>query len=330
MAKTIIHSEEDAFHWLEKYLDNKLAPLEFGELELQGWPCLTIRLSGSRFDQSLTPGVMKGFIELQGAINRSVALSKTGVPNANQLSKSERDALEIEVKVEKGSSILEVNFQGLLNNVATNAVANMDPTTIAATVIGTAMIWGSTVSFKAFLQSRRDVRMEEVKTEKDRQLLETMQFMTEQETKRAETLANLLQRSSSLDNMARFADDAKVELLKSAARADIADIDGVSIDSETAKELYRNARRKSEEVRLDGEYRILRNDTTDPNAFKVRVRNKQTGKEFEALVQDDSLTATIKTALQKAEWDRTFVKLRINAKSLDETINAATVIGLDS
>lgn len=323
MEDLVIRSEADAYAFLESYIDGN--PKE-GNVILKGWPNLTIRLTGEKFDQSITPRVMKGLIEFQNAINRSYALSKYGVPDTRKLSKEEAEQLEISVKVEKGSTLLEIDLQALLTSVATQAVGKMDPVTIAVTVVGLAAIWGGTSAFKAFLDYRKEVRKEEVKSESDRESLQAMKFMSAEETKRAAILAAVVRDKPTLDNAERYAHDARTDLVKSFSRADSAQIDDVELDPAMAKELMANARRKSEEVRLDGIYRILRNDTTDPTAFKVRVRNSGTGDVLDALVQDDTLTSVYKNTLREAEWDRIPVSLRINAKSLDGAIKNAVVI----
>lgn len=325
MSVAVIDSDQAAFEWLERYLEGE----QVEGVKLEGWPKLSIRLTGDKFDQSLTPSIMKGFVDFQSEINRSYALSKYGAANANKLSKEERKELEIRVKVEKGSTVLEVNFQELLTSIASKAVTSMDPATLGMTIVGLGAIWGSATAYKAFLNHRKEIRMAEVQSESDREHLSTLQFMSEQETKRAEVMASVVKRSSELDNASRFADDARADLLKTMSKADTAEIDGITLDSDTTSQLMSNARRKSEEVRLDGEYRILRNDTTDPTAFKVKVRNVSNQNEFEALVQDESLSDNYKTLLREAEWDRTTVKLSINAKQLDDTIRSAVVIRVE-
>jgi len=328
MDEMIIRSEDDAFYWIKRYLDNELDESQIGEVKLEGWPKLSIRLTGKKFDQSLTPSVMKGFIDLQNAINRAVALEKTGVPDPRKLSKEERDEIEIQIRVEKGSSILEVNFQELITTLGVKAVGTMDPVTLTVTILGLAAVWGSTTAFKGYLQHRKEVRETEVKSESEREHLSTMRFLSERESERAKMLVDLAAQLSSVDNSARFADDARGEILKRFATAQTTEIDGVVLDDDLAKELTKNARRKSEDVRLDGEYRVLRNDTTDSEAFKVRLENSRTGAVIDARVQDDSLTTPIKSAIQVAEWSRTTVNLKVNAKSLDGTIKNAVVIGL--
>lgn len=271
---------------------------------------------------------MKGFIEFQNAINRSYALEKTGVPDPRKLSKEEKDALEIKVKVEKGSSIFQINLPDQLVNLGGKVIDKMDPTTLAISGVAIATMWFGTIAWKQFLQYRKEKRESEVNSESERAHLETMQFMSEQETKRAKMLTDFAEKVSYVDNTSRFSDDARIDLLKSLSHASVAEIDGVAMDDDLVKQLTKNARRKSEEVRLDGTYRVRRNDTTDPDVFKVRLENVENSSIIDATVQDDSITTPIKVAIQQAEWQRIPVELKVNAKSLEGTIRNAVVIGL--
>ncbi|WP_407576180.1 hypothetical protein [Raoultella terrigena] len=57
----IVGSEQEAFDLLEGYLDGLGLP---ESISFAGWPNLTIRLTGEKFNRSLTPSVMKGFVEM--------------------------------------------------------------------------------------------------------------------------------------------------------------------------------------------------------------------------------------------------------------------------
>lgn len=324
-AELVVRSDEEAFQWLEKYLAGEVSE---GELKLEQWPVLSVRLTGDKFDQSLTPGVMKAFIELQTAINRSYALERYGEANAGRLSPEEKGELEIKVKVDKGSTLLEVNFQEVITKMGLKAVANMEPTYLVATTVAIGLIWAGKAVWTHYLDSRKDVRMQEVRTEAERENLAAMQFMSQEETKRMEILSKMVERQPALESVARHADDARAELLKGFSRAEKMEVSGTTLDKDIAEELATNARRQSHEVRMDGLYRILRNDTTDPNAFRVRVREHKGEQEFEARVQNESLSQNYRELLQTAEWNRTLVRLSINAKSLEGDIRGAVVIGV--
>lgn len=327
-SEVVIRTEEEAFAWLEKYLEGTLDAAERENVRLENWPVLTVRLTGEKFDQSLTPSVMKGFIELQSAINRSIALSRSGEPNANLLSADERKALEIRVRVESGSSVLQVDFTGLLTTLGSKVISAMDPTTLAVTIVASAAVWGGVTVSKHFISERSRERIEKTRNNAEVERLNHLVAMSEEETKRIEIISAIRQQIPAVENAARLSDDARIDLLKALSSADTGTLAGIELDGEVAAELVKNARRQSEEVRLDGEYRILRNDTTDPDAFRVKVKNTKTQQEFEARVQDDTLTQSIKAALQDAEWGRTPIKLKINAKIIDENVRHAVVIGL--
>ncbi len=319
-----VHSEDQAFQLIEQYLSGSMLP---GHVSFEGWPNLTIRLTGEKFNNSLTPSIMKGFVELQSQINKSYALAKYGVPDVRRLTKDELDALEIEVTVEQGSSIVEVNFDGFLTTLTQELASKMGPQEIVITVLGAAVIWGGVTAFRRFIDNRKEIRLAEIAKEGDKENLNTLKSMSEQETKRMEIIATMIAQKPLLDNMDRMSYDAKTQMVKSFVRADTAEIDGVTIDSETAKDLTTNARRRSVEIRIDGIYRIEEVNNTDPECFKVKVRSTTNDQRLTCVVQDIFLDESgNKEALQKAEWERKPVHLSINAKHMDGEIKSAVIL----
>lgn len=323
MADIAIRNEADAYQWLEAFLagDTKNNNVVF-----EGWPNLVIRLTGDKFKQSITPTVMKGFIDLQGMIYKSYAVAKYGTPDTRKLSKQERDELELKIVVEDGSSIFKVDFQELLVKFVEQVGAKMEPKHVIVVALGLGTLWAGNSMFNGYLDNRTAIRQVEVKSEEQRAMLETLKFSSKEETRRLEVLEEIIKKEPILDNVERIAHDAKTDLIKSLSKADTVEIQGTEIDGDVAKELVTNARRKSSEVRLDGYYRLQRVDSSDVTAFKVKVRNVKNGLIIDALVQDDSLSKSNKEILQYAEWERTTVFLKINAKELDGEIKDAVIV----
>ncbi|CAI0986637.1 hypothetical protein [Serratia proteamaculans] len=323
-SELTINTEEEAFALIESYLSGYKLP---EHISFDGWPSLSFRLEGENFQQSITPSVMKGFIEMQSQINKSYALAKYGVPDPRKLTKEEREDLEIKVKVEKGSSVFNVDIDGFLTKLGQELIGKMSPQEIMATLLGAALIWGGVSIFRRFLDNRKEVRLAELSKDGDKEHLRTMQSMSQEETKRMELMTKFINKTPLLDNMDRMSYDAKTEMVKSFARADVAEIDGVTLDAELAKELITNARRRSTEMRIDGIYRIEEVNNTDPEAFKVKVRNIKTNQKLTCLVQDVFLDETgNKDALVRAEWERSPVHLSINAKHVDGEIKSAIIL----
>ncbi len=271
---------------------------------------------------------MKSFIELQGLVHRSYAIAQYGTEDTRKLSKEERDELEIEVKVEEGSSIFEVDFQSVLMKFAETAGTAMTPEMTAVTILGLGVLWVGKTSYTGYLNYRKEVRMSEAKTEEQREVLTGILEQSKQETARLETLTKLLIKQPALEQISRQTYDTKTEMLRGFSTAEKATVDEVTFSGEVAKELVTNARRKAVEKRLDGFYRIVRVDSSNPEEFRVKVRKHRSSQEFEAVVEDTSLDSEKKEVLQYAEWERTTVYLNINAKVLDGEIKQAVILGV--
>lgn len=324
-AKLAIRDEDTALEAIKRFLEGeKLA----ADLQLDGWPKLRIRLVGDKFDCTITPSVMKSFLELQNLVYRSYAIAQYGTEDTRKLSKEERDELEIEVKVEEGSSIFEVDFQEVLMKFAEKAAEQMTPEMIAVTVLGLGVLWAGKTSYAAYLDHRREVRLSEAKTEEQRILLDGMERLSQQETARLQVINRMLIKSPALEQVSRQAYDTRTEMLRGFASADTAEVGGRELPADIAGELITNARRKAVENRLDGYYRILRVDSSNPDEFRVKVRKNRGTLEFEAVVEDAFLNAEMKETLQYAEWERTTVYLNINAKMMDESIRSAVILGV--
>ena len=321
-----ISSESELFEVLESYVvTGKIV----NNIDITKLPPLRIRLIGDKFDQSLTPNVMKGFVDMQNYINRTYRLVKYGDVNTKALSNEEKEALQLQIKIEKGSSLVDVNFDGLWVQIG-QVIGKMTGTEAIVLILGCAAIWGSVAGVKRFLDNRKEVRLSEIKKESDRENLKTLEVMSLEETKRTEILAKLIMKNPVLENVDRQAYDARTSLFKSLSSTEKVEIDGLVIDTDTSNELMKNARRRSTEIRLDGIYKLEQVNSSDPNLFKVKVRNIKTGAQFEAIVQDQFLTGNQnKSLLMHAEWNRKAVKLSINAKILDEKIKDATILNVE-
>ncbi|HET9646181.1 MAG TPA: hypothetical protein VFP68_23145 [Burkholderiaceae bacterium] len=101
----VVRSEEEAYALLQNALDGTLPP--WAELQFDGWPRLEIYLKGKEFDRSITPPLMRGLLELQKGIYQSYGAAKYDNPT-KRLSDEEKKALEIIVRVEGGSTGLDI------------------------------------------------------------------------------------------------------------------------------------------------------------------------------------------------------------------------------
>ncbi|WP_334469925.1 hypothetical protein [Arsenophonus sp. PmNCSU2021_1] len=108
----IIQSEDEVIKYLEQYSEGHAIP---NNIKLDGWPNLAFKLTGEKFQSSITPSVMKGFVKMQSQVNKVYATLKYNDPE-KILSQEERQSIEIIVTVDSGSSIINIDFNGLLGS----------------------------------------------------------------------------------------------------------------------------------------------------------------------------------------------------------------------
>lgn len=308
---------------LRAAVHNQVGP--WSEIKFVGWPKLEIYLRGKEFNSSVTPPLMRGLIEFQKGIYQSYAAAKYGNPT-KRLSDEEKKALEIIVKVEGGSSGIEIDFQALAVELIKQIGGKMDTTHVLISVLTFLVLYFGTSAFRSYLEHRKEVRLREVSDETQRKTLEVLQFQTAQETERTKILAEAIGPRPQLQNVQAIAHDSQTELVRGMGEASEARIAGIPLTGRAALTLVQNARRESEEIRLDGTYRLVKLDWSDASRFRVKVWNVDTGLELDAVVQDDTLTGAYKTILQQAEWSRAPVKLQINAKRFGEDEYRSAVI----
>lgn len=323
-----IKSETDAYKILEQISAGSGGEFnaEHFQINFDGWPKLELRVVGDGFNGTITPTIMVGLIEFQKAIYRSYAQAKYKTFNTNKLTKEEKQELEITVKVELGSSKFGIDLQKIAEIFAENLVGKMTGKEILVCILGLGVLLTGESAISNYLDTRKQIRQSELKSEEQIATIEALKFVSAEDTKKAQIISDLAENYASVANIKANAYNAHTEMFKSVRTADEAEVGGVEVDGETATELVKNARKYSNDVRLDGRFRVLVVDSQDPTQFKVKLRQIDNNLEFSAIVQDQTLTRKHQEVIQAAEWSRSVVELQINAKEVDGDIRQAIVI----
>ncbi|MBD3612533.1 MAG: hypothetical protein HUJ13_09030 [Hydrogenovibrio crunogenus] len=325
-----IDSEEGIYNYLSDFLEGSINFEPGMELDFENLPPLRIRLTGDEFHGTITPSIMKVFIEFQKAIYKSYAQAKYNTDNINKLTKQEKQDLEIVIKVEEGSSIFDVDAQEILEKMAVNMATSLTGDQVMVITLGVGAMFFGASALKLYLNNRKEIRSQEITSETELRRLEQVSALSEQETRRMEILSQALQREPVMNHIHQYSSEVKNEMMKSFSTADQVEVDGVRLSGATASELVKHKRNESVVDRLDGVYRVLAVDSSDPLIFKVRVRDTGNHREFVCTVQDETLESRYKTLIQQAEWSRNPVRLNINAKLIAGDVKEAVIIGAEA
>lgn len=316
-TELLIRNEDDAWQALKDAIDGKI-PSDLFDIKFENWPTIDIKLVGENFNSSITPRVMEGFLELQKIINQAFASFRYNTHNARLLTDEDKKALEIIVRVSPGSSQLVAILQSAVETFVKGAVNKMDAKNIVITILGAGLLWTGNSCWNSYLENQREIKQIEVQS-----------FAGEQETQRMKILADALTTQPNLKTVQQDATAMYNAVLKATSTAEKVSIAGNEISHDTVKQLVKKDRAKSNEVQLNGVFRITAVGNAITDSYKVDVSNDQ-GLNFTAKLSDAMITVgDNKQILQDALFDRRPVYLMVNARDRHGEIANATIVGVD-
>lgn len=326
----IINSLDDAVKLLQLALNDELDHYNLRVADLEKF---SMHLVGNKFHQTITPSVMKGFIDLQNAIYRSYAQIKYNESSILRLSKQEKDELELEIKVIDGSSGFGFDPQNLFEKLITLLADKLTSKHVFILVLSTILLYGGYKSYNDYLTTQKDIRLAEISLEKDvsskQERLATVALLSDKsadETK--EVLARAAAVAPQVNTIKEEAKNASHSLIKSAQAADTIDFNNgeIQLTGDAAKELTKSSPSKWVDVRIDGTYFVVNVDSSHSAKRKIRIRNTETQQEVLAILQNDTLDQRNLDIIQNAEWGYTHVFLKVRAKELNGIYKEAEIL----
>lgn len=327
----VIHSEDDAWQILSELCDgNRTVPPTGALVTFRGWPKLSIKIPVTKKKSSISSSMMEQLIEVQKQIFRAYALVNEGTSDTRKVNHFEREKLEINVVVKGGSSIYNIDLQSIFQSIANQVVDKMEPVQIVIVILSVALMYFGKVTLQSYLDHRLNIRKEENKTKDGEKLLDGIKFLSDKETERMRILADALSKAPILGPVAEEAEDVHHSLLKAMTTSPKTEVQGITMNGDVAAELATNARRTGEDVRLDGNYKILRVDTTHPDGFMVRLENVEIGTILSAGVQNIILSEDHRKIIREAEWQKKPIKCEIEARKVGGQITRATITNVEN
>lgn len=320
MATREIDGEAKALRVLQDALEGEFADKNV-VLSFSNWPIIEITLVGKGYDSTVTSDIAEALIEIQNAVNRSYARYVHGSANARTLTAQERQNIKFKAKVRRGSSAIEVNLGDFATRLAQELVGKMDSTELMITVVGLAMVAGSTLVSKAYLKHKSDDKKVDVDTKH-------ALAMSEQETKRLEIVARAMAAKPGLKHTRDEFDDARHEILRSVGDAKSLTVNGVELPRDAANQLAATPRTKSEEVQKNGHYFIQKIDWQLLEDVKLSLKSEDGNEVFVASLSQERVTEEQREILKEAEWGRKAIYMSINATVLRGEVTTARIIAV--
>ena len=327
----VVKSDQDALGLLEKIIGG--VEVKFEQVRFDGWPIFKLNVKGERYDSTITPELMRAFLELQTAINKAYALARYSASSRN-LKNSDRDELRILVYVDKGSSDFQAKLLEQIDKIG-DAFMNMESKDKLKAMLGVGLFVVGCYSWDGYLDNKVELRKQDIKAiqlEADRnERLDTLNLierMDQQESKRMQAvLGHVVEQYPEVESMRGYVGDAYDKIISGTSDADTVTVQGRTISGAVVSELSTTKRQASIGDVVTGVYRILGVDHSIKEHYKFRLRDVLRSEEFSATLPKDGamITDQILDLLQDAEWNGKVVMLKVLTKNNHGKIVSAQI-----
>lgn len=312
--RIVITNQEQAWAVFQAAVNGEELPERF-ILRFEGWPNFEMKVVGKDWNSTVPTRVMAPLLEIQKDINRKYVEIAYGSANLKKLRDDDRDQLEIVVEVKKGSSDYKAPLDEQLNVLARKALERMESRDIVIALVGVALVWGGVEISKAWIAARQQAVNAEVTVK-----------LSQQETERLKVFERAVRQSSVLESARQDFEESQNRLLKTLKPNDKTELKGVELSGSDAMEITHQGRARSEDTEISGVFRVLANDASKGDDFRIKIARVSDGLAFTATVPME-LDHDQKQLIQKAEWSKGafLIQIDLTAKFLRGNISEALV-----
>ncbi len=308
-----VFNEEDAWSLLQAALAGKL-PDDTFEIDMGDWADIHFHFKGPALNSTLTTSMMEAFIELQNNIYRVYAKLHHDSGTARTLTADEKHALNILIQVSPGSTQTKAILKDVVKKLVQGAVNKMQARHYVIIAMSGILALTSRSMWKDYLSVQSEAKKADLHI-----------ALSKEESRKLEIFSDAMKQVPHVASIKSDADEFRNKVLKTSKSADNIVIAGQEISKDQAKLLVRSTRSSAAEVQLNGEYRILKVDSSR-SEFRVELLGAD-GKPFWADLQDITIAKERnKELIQAAEWNKKPIYLLVNGTAVRGEITTAKII----
>lgn len=331
MSALVVSNDLEALDLMERLI--KGDDVKFEDVKFDGWPRFELNVKGERYNSTITPELMKGFLELQTAINKSYALARYSASSRN-LRDIEREELKILVHVGEGSSEFFAKLYEQIDKLG-DAFMQMDSRDKLKGILGVGLLLFAGFAVDNYFDNKVELRkldVQQIQHEADRnERLDTLKLIEHQSTAETERMRMVIDyvsdRYPEVTSMRGFVDEAYDKIIAGVSDADSLTMQGKKIPGQVVSELATAKRQASTGEVVTGVYRIKGVDHDSDTHYKFKLRDVLRGESFQASLPKDGafVTDEILKVLQDAEWKNKVVLMKVLTKSNRGKISSAVI-----
>lgn len=319
---------EEALRVLEQLLaiEDPFSP-EFEQVELGNWPAIRVHLPHPPVDSSIAAPFMEAFLEIQKQVYQLAAQAKEGVPDSGLLSEEDKLRLQINVVVTNGSSNYYADLKDTIEGLLKTMIRKMTGKQATIVFVGFAAIAGATYSFSAWLEQRKAVQIEELKSKDHQEALKTMTLSASANVEALTKIGAILEKQGEIGKRAVEAVAAANEaLLKAASKTPETVINGTHLSRNEAELLRVSPKKKSEIRYAIQRMRVLDINTSDPMETSVLIATPDKRSQYRIKLTDTIFSADDRKAILAALDSREPIWMELAIREIDGEVKSVQML----
>jgi hypothetical protein len=271
--------------------------IEFGD-----WVNIDVKVKDGLHSEITAP-FLEAFLEAQHSVYQLAALLKYGDADTRHLSDEDREEFLIKVRVNEGSAEYWGDLGKSITAALPIALAKMTPKQALAMVLGLALIGSGTWGWHAYLETTKEIKIEEIKGQERKQELSAQSYAMHEQAELFKDISGKMAAGNELTiralNTALATQNA---LLKAAGKMEHTEIGGQSLTKYEARGLRTSTRRQAVSRFVEEEVRVVDVNTSDPHNTVVVLED--------AARKDQFRVSFLDAFVQEAEIDKLFAAAR--------------------
>lgn len=307
---------------VENQFDDAFSEIKFGD-----WPEVHVYLPKPTTSSSITPPFMEAFLELQKQIYQLAAQATTGSSDSGQLSEALKDRLQISVVVTGGSSDLRAKLEKVMPELLTTMIGKMTGKQAAVVIVCLATLIAGHWSFSAWLEQRRVVQIEELKSKDHVEALRALSLSGTAHVDSLTKIIAILEKQGEIGQRAIEAVSATNDaLLKAATKSNESVINDTHLSRQEA-EILRTTPRKKPELRLATQrMRVLDINTSDPNELSILLSTPDRKLQYRIKFVDGLFSKDDRKALFDALDSRDSIWMELAFREIDGDVRSVQFV----
>lgn len=324
MATFQIKSEEDAFNILEKMINGDLELDDIPEIEY-GESAVFHYLDPDG-NSSVNVDSIRALTAIQNQIYKTYAYAKTGDPSSRRLTDDEREKLKVQFRVRSGSSDIIAELGTAISRVILQLSDKLTPEQILSFSAFLVITWTGNSVYKRYLDHSAAKQEMAAKSEERKEMFKAIREANAISAGHTKLLEQTMARLAPATITSQIAGDAAHEVLRSVNDNSSATVNGLEVDGTEARAATRQPRIDTVEHIIEGQYKVVRVDTSVSKGFRVRLRNEHSDDEITVGITDALVQADQRAAVQDAEWSKSTLNVRMRVSTRAGKVVDASII----